>query len=59
MAKNFRDADDGKIFRVDDGVTAGGAHAVSANAEEIKLRIEAAQGFDELRAVHFSGSFAS
>src|SRR5258708_3079012 len=38
VAENLGDADDGKIFRVDDGVAAGGAHALSADAEEFKLR---------------------
>src|SRR5882672_1360572 len=58
MAEDFSDADDGEIFRVDDGFATCGAHASSADAEEFELRIAAAQGFDELRAVHFSGSFA-
>src|SRR5208282_3746336 len=51
MAEDFGDADDREIFSVSDGVAAGDAHAVSADAEEFKLRIAAAQGFDELRAV--------
>src|SRR5580693_207301 len=58
VAEDFGDADYGKIFRVDDGVAAGGAHAVSADAEEFELRVAAAHGFDELSAVHFSGGFA-
>ena len=58
MAEDFGDADDGEIFRVDHGVAASGTHAVSADAEELELRVAAAQGFDKLRAVHFSGSFA-
>jgi hypothetical protein len=58
VAEDFGDADYGKIFRVDDGVAAGGAHAVSADAEEFKLRFAAMQGFNKLRAVHFPGSFA-
>ncbi len=58
VAEDFGDADDGEIFRVDDRVAAGGTHAVSADAEEFKLRVEAMQGIDELGAVHFSGSFA-
>src|SRR5580704_11487547 len=58
MTENFGDADDGEVFRVDDRVAAGGAHAVSADAEEIEVWIATAQGFDELRAVHFSGCFA-
>src|SRR5580658_1419907 len=58
MAKDFGDADYRKIFRVDDRVAAGGTHAVSADAEEFDLRVEAMQGFDELCAVHFPGSFA-
>src|SRR5258706_4935028 len=58
MAEDFRDADNRKIFRVDDGVAADGAHAFSADTEEINPRIAATQGFNELRAVHFSRSFA-
>ena len=58
MAEDFGDADDGEIFRIDDCVAAGGAHAVSADAEEFELQVVAAQGFDELRAVHFPGGFA-
>src|SRR5580658_9329185 len=34
MAEDFSDADDRKIFGVDDGVAAGGAHPVSADTEE-------------------------
>ena len=34
MAEDLGDADDRKIFRVDDGIAAGGAHAIPANAEE-------------------------
>ena len=37
MAENFGDADDGKIFGVDDGVASGGPHAVSADAEEFEM----------------------
>ncbi len=59
MAEDFGDADDGEVFGVDDRVAAGGAHAVSADTEEFEGRIAAAQGFDELRAVHFPRSFAS
>jgi hypothetical protein len=59
MAEDFGDANYREVFRVDDGVAASGAHAVSANAEEFELRVASAQGFDELCAVHFSGRFAS
>src|SRR5580704_11014125 len=58
VAENFGDADHGEILSVDDCVAAGGAHPLSANAEELNLLIAAAQGCNELRAVHFSGSFA-
>ncbi len=58
MAEDFGDADDREILGVDDRVAAGGAHAVSADAEKFELRVAAVQSFDELRAVHFSGSFA-
>src|SRR5579863_8061280 len=34
MAENFRDANDGQVFGVDDSVASGGAHATPANAEE-------------------------
>jgi hypothetical protein len=57
-AEDFGDTDDREFFRVDDGVAAGSAHAVSADAEEFELRFVAAHGFDELCAIHFSGSFA-
>ncbi len=36
MAEDFGDADDGEIFRVDHGIAASGAHAVSADAEEFE-----------------------
>ena len=39
MAEDFGDADDGEVFGVDDCVAAGGAHAVSADAEEFEGRI--------------------
>src|SRR5258708_3305452 len=58
MAEDFGDADNGEIFRVNDSIAAGRAHAISANAEEFKSLIAATQGLDELRAIHFSGSFA-
>ena len=57
MAEDFGDADDGEILGIDDGVAAGGAHALAADAEELERRIAAAQGFDQLRAVHFPRSF--
>ncbi len=50
MAENFGDADDGKIFRVDDGVAAGGAHALSADAEEFELRVRTAPGVQRARS---------
>src|ERR1700688_810395 len=79
MANDFGDADDGEIFRVDHGVTAGGPHALAADAEEFKRGLcgdsrprlssgakllslslsSPVESFDELRAVHFPGSFAS
>jgi hypothetical protein len=59
MAEDFGDADDGEVFGVDNCVAAGGAHAVSADAEEFKGSVAASQGFDELSAVHFPRSFAS
>src|ERR1700722_1436043 len=58
MAEDFGDADDGEVFGVDDGVASGGAHAVGADAEEFERWVAAAQGFDELSAVHFTRSFA-
>jgi len=58
VAEDFGDAHDGEVFRVDYGVAAGGAHALSPDAEELELRVAAVQGFDELRAVHFPRSFA-
>jgi hypothetical protein len=36
MAEDFGDADNGEVFRVDDGVATDGAHAVSADAEELE-----------------------
>ena len=75
MAEDFGNADDGEVFGVDDDLAAGGAHALSACAEEGKfsgLRLQrrgcgaslhmdrrdsTAQGFDQLRTVHFPGSF--
>src|ERR1700721_954655 len=38
MAEDFGDADDREVFRVDDGIAASSAHALSADAEEFKLR---------------------
>src|SRR5580704_210024 len=58
VAENFGDADHGEILSVDDCVAAGGAHSLSANAEELNLLIAAAQRFDELRTIHFSGRLA-
>src|ERR1700693_3189806 len=91
MAEDFGDADDREVFRVDQGVAASSAHALSADAEEFKRRrlcelrclyayrclsgdsrprLSSAaqrrwvspgslmQSLDELRAVHFPGSFA-
>src|SRR5207302_7087804 len=37
MAKDFCDSDDGKLLGIDDGVASGGAHALSANPEELEL----------------------
>ncbi len=42
MAEDFRDADHGEIFRINDSVAAGSAHAVSANAEEFEVQVSAA-----------------
>ena len=36
MADDFRNADHGEIFGVDDRVASGGAHAVSAHAEKFQ-----------------------
>src|SRR5271165_4662026 len=58
VAEDFGDADYGQVFCVDDGVAPGGAHAVSADAEEFEGRVAAAQGFDELGAIHFTGGFS-
>jgi len=58
MAEDFRDADDREILGVDNGIAAGGAHAVSTAAEEFELRAAAMQGLNELRPIHFPGSLA-
>ena len=66
MAENFRDADDGEIFGVDDRVASGGPHAVPAHAEKIEptvrvlrlLLVGGAQSFNELCPIPFARSFA-
>ncbi len=58
MAKDLGDADDREVFGVDDRVTSGGAHALTAHAEEFKRRVLTAQRLDQLRAIHFSRSLA-
>ena len=78
--KNFRetaddlsDADDGQVFGIDDDVATGGAHALSAGAEEVNLRSmrrdsrprlssgaqlrSPPQRLDQLRAIHFARGF--
>jgi len=45
-----------RSFGVDNGIAAGGAHAVSTAAEEFELRAAAMQGLNELRPIHFPGS---
>jgi hypothetical protein len=54
MAENFGDANDGKIFGVDDGVASRGPHFFSAHAEKFQGRIYVTQGCDELCAVHLT-----
>src|SRR6266404_3251725 len=56
MSQDFGDADDREITRVDDGVAAGVAHALAADAEKLERRVATAQGLDELGAIHFTGS---
>ena len=58
VAENLGDTDDRQVFGIDDGVASGYAHTVTANAEELERWIEVLQGLDELRTVHFTGSFA-
>ena len=58
MTEDFGDADDGEIFGVDDDVASGGAHLLSADAEELCRGVPAPQGLDQLRAIHFPRSFA-
>jgi hypothetical protein len=55
MAEDFRDADDGQVFGIDDSIAADGTHAVATHTEEFKRRITASQSLDKLRAVHFAG----
>src|SRR5207245_1774496 len=43
MTQNFSDADDGKVFGIDCGLTPGGAHLVAAHAEEFERWIGSAQ----------------
>ena len=57
MAENLRDADDGKVSRVDDDVASGRAHALSAGTEELERRSLPTQHFNQLRAIHFARSF--
>src|SRR5579864_1668824 len=58
VTENLGDADDRQVFGIDDGVAPGGAHPVTANAEELERWIEVPQSFDELCTVHFTGRFA-
>ena len=59
MADDLSDTDDGEVFGVDDDVAAGGAHAVSARAEERDAAGDSsAQSFNQLRSIHFARSFA-
>ena len=58
MAQDFGDADDGQILCIDDRVTARGAHAVSADAEEFERCVAAVQGFNQLGSIHFARGFA-
>ncbi len=37
MAKDLSDADDGKVFGVDDNLAPGSSHAFSAGAEKVEL----------------------
>src|SRR5579872_6301841 len=55
VTQDLGDADHREISSIHDGLAPGCAHAVSANAEELKLRVKAMQRFDQLRAVHFAG----
>ena len=57
VGEDFGDANDGEVFHVDDRIASGGAHFVSAGAEEFERWIQAAQSFDELRPVHFTRGF--
>ena len=57
MAEDFSDSDNGEILRIDNSVATGGAHAISTDSEEFERWIMTAQGFDEFRAVHFTGRF--
>ena len=51
MAEDFSDPDDRQILCVDNGVAAGGAHAVTADAEELKRSLRRdSRPFDKLRA---------
>jgi hypothetical protein len=71
MAKNFRDADDGKISGVDHSVATRSPHAIPAHPEKFQLWVqyglcgrgrlarEPPQSFHQHRAVHFAGSFPS
>src|SRR5579862_7349808 len=68
MTEDLRDADDSQVFRVDNGVAACGAHAVSTDAEKLELAFKfgcprmtygAAQRLNKLRPIHFPRSFAS
>ena len=58
MAEDFGDADDSEVAGIHDGVAAGFAHALAADAEEFQSWVMAAKGADELRAVHFARSFS-
>ncbi len=54
VAENFGDADDRQVPCVHHRVAARGPHFVSANPKEFERRIFAAQGCDQLRAIHFA-----
>src|SRR5581483_6081055 len=58
MVQNFCDAYDGKVFGVDDSVAASGAHPASTHPKKLDRGIDPMQSFNELGAIHFTGSLA-
>jgi hypothetical protein len=61
MAENFGDADDRQVFGIDDNVASGSVHTLAAYAEERERTCRIChplQGFDQLRAIHFTGRFS-